>query len=117
LIAATQALPGLRTLHNHVSGSPAFYKLPWCYAPRDADAPDRAAFLAALQAEGVAIDAGFRGFAGRSENRCRKFGNLQSAVAAAAETVLLHHPALLESDAIVLQMASAIKKVLVASHA
>ena len=59
-----------------------------------------------------AIGAGFRGFAGRSEKRCRKIGNLQSARAAASETVLLHHPVLLESEAVTLRVASAIEKVL-----
>jgi perosamine synthetase len=84
---------------------PAFYKLGWLVSlpgdepefTRTAQLRDRLA--AALQAEGLAIDAGFRGLGRRSEARCRKVGDLANARQAAAGTLVLHHPLLLADDA------------------
>jgi acyl-CoA dehydrogenase len=44
----------------------------------------RRRFIAAIQAEGVAMDAGFRGFARRTNQRCRVVGELVNAQRAAA---------------------------------
>jgi hypothetical protein len=68
-------------------------------------------FIAAIQAEGVMIDEGFRGFARRTSNRCRVVGKLPGARRAAAGTVLLHHPVLLEPAETIAQAAKAIRKV------
>ena len=70
----------------------AWYKLPWLLSEK----VDREVFLAQLNAEGVPIDIGFRGFAKRTSRRCRKVGDLPHARRAASQTVLLHHPVLLE---------------------
>jgi len=94
--------------------SPCFYKLPWFF---DADACGgwtRARFAAAVQAEGVALDAGFRGFSRRG-SRCRKPCPLDNAVRAAESTLLLHHPVLLASWPVVERVAVAIKKVAAAA--
>ncbi|MEM7312964.1 MAG: aminotransferase class V-fold PLP-dependent enzyme [Planctomycetota bacterium] len=60
---------------------------------------NREAWIRALQTEGVAIDAGFRGFAKRSANRCTKIGDLENSRNVAEHAVVLHHPILLESAA------------------
>jgi perosamine synthetase len=118
LLAQVGDIPGLVSyqLPSADENQPAFYKLPWLLtANNDAcDSPEfdkrRAAFIAAAQAEGIAMDAGFRGFARRTNNRCRVVGDLPNARRAAAGTVLLHHPVLLESAATVEQVAQAIRK-------
>jgi hypothetical protein len=71
----------------------------------------RGPFLAAVRGEGVALDEGFRGFSRRSSQRCRSLGELPQARRAAASTVILHHPVLLESDATIRLVTQAIRKV------
>jgi hypothetical protein len=77
----------------------------------------RARFIAAVQAEGIAIDEGFRGFAARSTSRCRVPGSLSRARQAAQGTILLHHPALLEPEQTIDRLASALAKVALALEA
>ena len=98
IIDAIEALDGLTSLRLGDVGDTigGFYKLPVMI---DAGAAfDRAKFLAVVQAEGVAMDVGFRGFAKRSKRRCRHVGSLEHAIDAAANTMLLHHPILLATD-------------------
>ena len=83
----------------------------WRYVAVHWGGADRATFLAALQAEGVAIDEGFRGFTRRSERRCRRVGALEHSDRAAQQTVLLHHPVLLEPTHVIDQVAQAFVKV------
>lgn len=96
---------------------PAFYKLPWSITGNtiDCDSPDfeqvRRRLIAAMQAEGVAMDEGFRGFVRRSSQRCRVAGALEEARRAAAATVILHHPVLLEPLETMTRVVRAIKKV------
>lgn len=92
------SLTGLSSLELVQSGDNlgGFYKLPIMID--HASVLDRARFLATIQAEGVAIDAGFRGFTKRSTRRCRHVGALPHATLAAANTMLLHHPILLADD-------------------
>ena len=119
LLTACQDLNGLLSLELPTGSQnvPAFYKLPWLLNGNQyaCDSPGfeqvRSGFTAALQAEGVAIDAGFRGFARRTNQRCRVVGDLPHARRAAASTVILHHPVLLESPQIISRVASAIHKV------
>jgi dTDP-4-amino-4,6-dideoxygalactose transaminase len=93
----------------------AFYKLPWLLAGNSdaCDTPDfgqrRERFLAAARAGGVAVDAGFRGFARRTSQRCRVAGDLPNARLAAAGTVILHHPVLLEPADVIQRAAAAIR--------
>ena len=60
--------------------------------------PPRERFIAAANAEGIQFGVGFRGFAKRSSRRCRKPVSLPHSIAAAEETLLLHHPILLQSQ-------------------
>jgi len=96
---------------------PAFYKLPWLLRGNNDDCGSpafeqlRGRFLAAIRAEGVALDEGFRGFARRTNQRCRNVGDLPQARRAAAGTVILHHPVLLEADVTIRLVAHAIRKV------
>jgi perosamine synthetase len=119
LLAACQDLNGLLSpqLPTDSQNVPAFYKLPWllngnqdgCASPEFEQVRSR--FIAAIQAEGVAIDSGFRGFARRTNQRCRVVGELTNARRAAAGTVILHHPVLVESQQIIGRVASAMYKV------
>ncbi|MDA7978649.1 MAG: aminotransferase class V-fold PLP-dependent enzyme [Pirellulales bacterium] len=90
---APASSPGT-TSQRHQTG---FYKLGMWYQQGDGKL-DREAFSAAARAAGVALDTGFRGFAGRSERRCRKVGDLPQAHRAASELLILHHPVLLEPE-------------------
>jgi dTDP-4-amino-4,6-dideoxygalactose transaminase len=90
----------------------AYYKVAWRYAAQHAGGRSREEFLAAVQAEGVAIDAGFRGFARRSARRCRVAGPLPNSRLAAEATVLLHHPVLLQAPETVAHVTTALRKVL-----
>lgn len=84
---------------------PAFYKVAWRVADVGEDERTHAVrerFIAAAQRDGVAIDAGFRGFAGRGSRRCRAATTLEHSRLAAAATVVLHHPVLL-GDATAMQ--------------
>ena len=87
-----------------------FYKLPWLIEINRADWT-RDEFIQAIQAEGVAIDVGFRGFTRRSAKRCRHQGALINSRIAAQQTVILHHPVLLESEDIIDLVGLAIQKV------
>jgi dTDP-4-amino-4,6-dideoxygalactose transaminase len=119
LLAALSGLPGLIPLEIAASAGnqPVFYKLPWLLVGNSdaCDSPQfeqlRGRFIAAVQREGVQIDEGFRGFARRTSQRCRVVGDLQHARRAAAGTLLLHHPHLLESAETVALVAKAIAKV------
>jgi dTDP-4-amino-4,6-dideoxygalactose transaminase len=119
LLAACGELPGLMPLSMPIGTEniPAFYKLPWLLRGNrdDCDSPEfeqlRRRFIAAMQAEGVAMDEGFRGFARRTTNRCRVVGDLTHARRVAAGTVLLHHPVLLEPTETIDRVAGAIQKV------
>ena len=77
---------------------PAFYKLP-IMLPFDAGKENRRSeFLNTARVAGIGMGEGFRGFLRRPPRRCRKVGALPEAQRAVANTVLLHHPVLLESE-------------------
>lgn len=98
----------LAPLKANVSKTAGFYKIAWLYlensVPRDL-------FLKAMRAEGVPLDIGFLGFARRSGRRCRKADELTASRQAGEQTVLLHHPVLLDREATE-QTAEAMEKVL-----
>lgn len=105
-------LPGLTPIRvDKGENAASFYKLAWRYDDK-VTGRSRDAFIAAIQAEGVAMDAGFRGFTRRGAKRCRRVGNLTHSSRAAEQTVLLHHPVLLGSDSELELVATAIHKVL-----
>jgi perosamine synthetase len=105
------AVPGLVAFANSVPDStPAFYKLGFQYDPVAFGLP-RDLFVAALRAEGIAFDPGFKAIhVGRSPSRFRAVGALPNAVAAHERCVILHHPVLSLSQAVVRQVAEAIAK-------
>ena len=97
--------------------SSAYYKLAWRFVPASGDTqpdcshPVRDALICALQAQGIDVGAGFRGFGKRSANRCRVASDLSNAQSAAETTVLLHHPILLQRDQIP-TLADSVRKVI-----
>jgi len=103
--------PGLVPFTNSVPNSiPAFYKLGFRYDPAAFGLP-RDLFVAALRAEGVAFDIGFKALhVGRSPTRFRAAGSLDHATAAHERCVVLHHPVLSLSHAEVAQVAEAVAK-------
>jgi dTDP-4-amino-4,6-dideoxygalactose transaminase len=119
LLAACGQIAGLSALRLPTDPKTvaAFYKLPWLLSGNNdaCDSPEfeqrRRRFIAALRAEGVAMDEGFRGFARRRSQRCRVVGDLARAREAAAGTLVLHHPVLLEPPAVIDRVAQAIQKV------
>ncbi len=92
-------------------GAAAFYKLAWAYDSSRCGQCPRDQFVAAVRAEGVALDEGFRGFLRRGDRRCRKAGELPHSRVAAEQTVVLHHPALLGAPETMDTIARAIGKV------
>lgn len=89
---------------------PVFYKVGFQFQCPIAGR-SRADFIAAAQAEGVAIDAGFRGFAHRSPKRCRVMGELTESRRAAESALVLHHPVLLEPVETIDRVTAALRKV------
>lgn len=111
----TANLPGLTPVSAPPErGSSSYYKFAWRYDAAACGGHSRDEFVAAIQAEGVAIDTGFRGFAGRTASRCRRVGELPESRAAAEQTVILHHPVLLSPAETIQRVATAIRKVLTA---
>lgn len=102
-------IAGLRPLVNRVEpAQPAFYKVGMQYCPEELGGQPRDAFIAAAQTAGLALDAGFRGFALRSPRRCRIAGELLESRRAAVSSLLLHHPLLLQPDELIDRAAMAI---------
>ena len=90
----------------------AYYKLAWrVQTPEAGGKFERDDLIGALQAEGIAVDSGFRGFTRRSTRRCRQASELSHSSRAAATTMLLHHPLLLESETTIDLAADAIRRV------
>jgi dTDP-4-amino-4,6-dideoxygalactose transaminase len=86
----------------------AWYKLPFLID----SGLERETVISRLKAEGVPVNVGFNGFVKRTARRCRKVGDLANASRAASDTILLHHPVLLESAETREQVVSAFKKVM-----
>jgi dTDP-4-amino-4,6-dideoxygalactose transaminase len=106
-----QDIPGLHPFVNAVNSSPGYYKVGF-----QLDAAHfgvaRDGFLAAIRAEGIAFDEGFRALhIGRSPGRFRTAGPLPEAERAHHGVVILHHPVLLGSEADLRQVVQAVRKV------
>ncbi len=118
LAATLHEVPGVTPITSPLGGNeasqPAYYKLGIWYDAAALGGTTRADFLAAVQAEGVALHEGFRGFALRGARRCRKAGDLPHSQAAAQRMMVLHHPVLLEPAATIDRVAAAIAKVALA---
>jgi perosamine synthetase len=105
-------IPGICPFHNRSSNSaPGYYKLGLQFDGAKFGLP-RDRFAAALRAEGIALDEGFRALhVGRSPSRYRRAAELSEAQQAHDGCLVLHHPVLLGTDAAVEQVADAIRKV------
>lgn len=73
----------------------AYYKHAWSYLPAETDPTARDRLLSLLWSKQAPLDAGFRGFCGRSRRRCRKPVDLSTSRRLSQSTVVLHHPLLL----------------------
>jgi perosamine synthetase len=103
--------PCFKPLTNQADSCvPVYYKVGFQYDGTTARC-SRTDFIAAAQVEGIAIDAGFRGFALRSQKRCRVIGELTESRRAAESALVLHHPVLLEPDETIDRLAGALRKV------
>ena len=111
LVTDLAAIPGLAPFASTADGSPAYYKVGFRYDPT-AFGLSRERFTAALRAEGVAFDAGFRAaHVGRAPHRFRRGGDLAEAERAHHGCVVLHHPVLLGAAADLAAVAAAVGKV------
>ncbi len=90
---------------------PAYYKVGRKYEPSAWNGLSRDRFAAAMRAEGIAIDAGFRGLHRiHSRRRFRSVGELTHASRADEDVLVLHHPMLLEDESAIAQFATALEK-------
>jgi dTDP-4-amino-4,6-dideoxygalactose transaminase len=104
-------LPGIRLFQNRSEGSSAYYKVGW-QLDEESFGLERSRLVAAVRAEGIALDEGFRALhAGRSASRWRAGGPLDQASRAHTRTILLHHPVLLGSEEEIRQVADALRRV------
>jgi dTDP-4-amino-4,6-dideoxygalactose transaminase len=105
-------VPGMTLFRNSRGEDEAvYYKVGFHFEP-EAFGLDRARFVAAARAEGVAFDEGFQALhMGRSPSRWRGAGSLKEAERAGRDIVVLHHPVLLGSEAEVAQVAAAVHKI------
>lgn len=110
LNAALDGCSGLIPPRVDVAESqPAYYKLGLLYDAGQMGGHVRSTFIAAAQAEGIAIDAGFRGFVLRGGRRCRRVGGLPVAQRASEDTLVLHHPILLEPHTAIDRLAEVLR--------
>lgn len=111
LTALLEAVPGLRLIRSAVDGSPGYYKVGLQYDETAFGLP-RARLVAALCAEGIAVDEGFRALhVGRSASRWRAAGPLGEASRAHRAALVLHHPVLLAGDEALEQIARALRRI------
>jgi dTDP-4-amino-4,6-dideoxygalactose transaminase len=106
-------VPGLRPFHNRdgEDSQPGFYKLGFQFDAEEFGL-DRERFVAAMRAEGIAVDEGFRALhLGRSPSRWRGAGSLLQAERAHRGAIVLHHPILLGTDTDMEQVAVAVRKI------
>lgn len=106
-------IPGLSPFRNRAEkdNQQVFYKLGLQY---DAETfgVSRARFVAAVRAEGIALDEGFRALhIERSPTRWRGIGPLTQAERAHTGALVLHHPVLLGGDDEMMQVVRAIQKI------
>jgi dTDP-4-amino-4,6-dideoxygalactose transaminase len=107
-------VPGIRPLVNRAAGAetrPGYYKVGLRLDTEEFGlARDR--LVAAVRAEGIALDEGFRALhAGRSPRRFRQAGSLAEADRAGRGTLVLHHPVLLGGPAEIGEVILALRKV------
>jgi perosamine synthetase len=105
-------IPGLALFANPPGDhQPGYYKVGFQFQ-EESFGLDRARFVAAVRAEGIALDEGFAALhVGRSPRRYRAGSTLTEAEKAHHGTVILHHPVLLESDDAIHEVAVALHKI------
>lgn len=92
--------------------APVYYKLGWRYDPSRFEGLARDRFAAAMRAEGMAVEGGFRALhLIHARGRFRTVGDLVAAETADAHVLTLHHPILLGSEAELVQVAEAVERV------
>ena len=101
LQAETADLTQLTPLRAEAGNQTTYYKVPWLLCGD----VSREEIIRAAQAQGVALDSGFRGFVRRSARRCRHADSLDHSRRAAESTLLLHHPVLLEEPPVIEKIA------------
>jgi dTDP-4-amino-4,6-dideoxygalactose transaminase len=108
LLERLNEVPGVQPLRRSGDGdSPAYYKLGLRYNAKEFGV-ERSLLIAALCAEGIALDEGFRALhVGRSPKRFRRAGDLKEAERADRGMLVLHHPVLLGNLEGVEEVASA----------
>lgn len=113
LTARLEGRPGIKPFYNPPSASlPGYYKLGFQYDSTASAGLARDAFAAAVRAEGVALDAGFRALhVTHSEKRFRRIDDLPNATRADAGVLTLHHPILLATKPDLAQVVAAIERV------
>lgn len=104
---------GLEVFTNSLADTkPGYYKLGFQYDPREFEGLAREDFVAAMRAEGIALDVGFRALhAIHGSRRYRLVGDLPVAGDADERVVVLHHPVLLGEQGDIDQIAAALDKV------
>jgi perosamine synthetase len=112
LVALLHDVPGLRPFVNRgVEDRASYYKVGFQFDAAGFGL-SRERFVAAVRAEGIAFDEGFRGLhVGRSPSRYRRGGDLTDVEKAHYGTVVLHHPVLLGSDADIEEIALGVGKI------
>ncbi len=111
LALALDATEGLRPVWTDTPDThPAGYKFGIWLCDELFDASHAAQWITTIQAEGIALDRGFRGFVKRSQRRCRKPVPLPNATRASEMGVVIHHPILRESESAIARLADAIRR-------
>ncbi|WP_166820389.1 DegT/DnrJ/EryC1/StrS family aminotransferase [Thalassoroseus pseudoceratinae] len=103
---------GLRAFKLKADCEPDYYKLGIQYDPETFGGLSRDRFSAAMRAEGIAMDPGFRSLHRiHSRRRFRTVGDLPEADRADTNVLVLHHPVLLEDNAALQEIISATERI------
>src|SRR5205823_9573136 len=103
----------LRPFVNRCSDcEPGYYKVGFQYDSAGFKGLSRERFVAAMRAEGIAMDEGFHALhVGRSPSRFRQMGDLSEASKAHEGVVILHHPVLLGEPTDIEEVARAAQRI------
>ena len=120
LVALLQDFPGLTPIFSlpdqDSEDIPAFYKAGFQYDAAKFNGLSRNHFAAAVRAEGIALDPGFRAFPQtHGRRRYRSIGDLSVARQADENLLILHHPILLGSESDIRTLVESIRRVKAAS--
>ena len=122
LVELLRDISGLKPIFEIPNGEagnlPAFYKAGFQYDSEQFNGLSRDDFAAAVRAEGVALDPGFRSYPmTHSRRRFQSASDLSVAKHADSGILVLHHPVLLGSESDVRAVVQAIRRVASASAA